>query len=151
MQGVGAVPQAAPAVLGPKRTTEAESKMVKNWFDTKRNRWHLYWGVEVNGHSAQCHLTVSVSACSGDKDAAERVASRLKDHIASTFDRSDASLFWGVRDKLIADELARLQPEWKKETRSSRSSAEPSRVDSRTDAGRGVVPVAKRMCLDHLD
>jgi len=107
----------------------------------------LYWRVQVDGHSAQCDLMVSASAFSGDKDAAERVASRLKDHIASSSDRSDASLFWGVRDKLIADELARLEPECKKEARSSRSSAEPSRVDARTDAGRGVAPVAKRMRL----
>ena len=56
----------------------------------------MYWRVQVDGHSAQCDLMVSASAFSGDKDAAERVASRIKDHIASSSDRSDASLFWGV-------------------------------------------------------
>ncbi len=63
-------------------------------------------------------LYVPVSAFAGDKGAVKRVASGLRAHVEDSADKSDELLFWGVRDKLNADELARLERECKKEARS---------------------------------
>ena len=45
-----------------------------------RNQWRLQW--RWNG--TREHLEVSVTALDGDKDAAKRVAERVKEHVGST-------------------------------------------------------------------
>ena len=65
-----------------------------------RNQWCLQW--RWNGTKE--HLEVSVTALDGDKDAAKRVAERVKEHVGSTGgERADFITFV---DQCIAEMVA---------------------------------------------
>ena len=78
-------------------------------FEIKYGRWNVQWRAQVEGISKPLKLNIYCTWLNGNKDAAERVASRLKDHVENTADRSDTSLFQGVRAEFVAEELARLE------------------------------------------
>ena len=50
-------------------------------------------------------INVSCNALNGNKDATERVVRRLQREIGNTGVKSEASVFWELRDQLIAAEL----------------------------------------------
>ena len=66
-----------------------------------RQRWQIQWW-----SSGKKCLPISTSALDGDKDAAERVAQRVKTLVENARDRSDVSAFWKQVDEYIVEELA---------------------------------------------
>lgn len=75
-------------------------------FDEDKDRWHIFWRTQVDGKSKQRHLHVNIATFDGNKAAGERVAEHLRTAVQDAADRSDASLFWAVRDRLIAEALS---------------------------------------------
>ena len=75
-------------------------------FDEDKDRWHIFWRTQVDGKSKQRHLHVNIASFDGNKAAGERVAEHLRTAVQDAADRKDASLFWAVRDRLIAEALS---------------------------------------------
>ena len=96
---------AAPAgasAAGP-ASAPPEAGAVNIFYYESRQRWQIQWW----SSGAKCQ-NISTSALDGDKDAAERVAQRVKTLVENARDRSDKSAFREQIDEYIAEELGQI-------------------------------------------
>ena len=78
---------------------------VGKYFYAEKNRWQIHWRVSVGGKSTPRNLYLPCVSLGGERGACERVAERLRVEVAMSGDKKDVSIFWEIRDRLIAEEL----------------------------------------------